>query len=179
MPNTTEQRIINNTIKMIDNEGYQNISLRKLAQQLNMTTGAFYKHFKNKNELFYRTALVLSQKIVDWLLISNEQNAFAQLLAMAQNFCELFQTNPRRMDFLFFNPTVISIYHQTNTEFPFLSLARDLASQVNPERLSDEDFFNQIWSFIQGYALLIKNQVTNYDPNLVKTTLLELTGELK
>lgn len=81
------------------------------------------------------------------------------------------------MDFLFFNPTVIKVYRQSNQDFPFLTMIRDLARQVNPGKVSNEGFFNQIWAFIQGYAILIKNQVTNYDANLVELTLLELTGE--
>lgn len=52
MSTSTEQKIIDNAIQMIDHDGYQNLSLRKLAKQSNMTTGAFYKHFKNKDELF-------------------------------------------------------------------------------------------------------------------------------
>ncbi|WP_235958371.1 TetR/AcrR family transcriptional regulator [Limosilactobacillus frumenti] len=178
MATNTEQKIIDNTIKMIDQAGYQNISLRKLAQQFNMTTGAFYKHFKNKEELFYRTSIVLSEQVANSLETTNG-SAFEQLLAIAQGFCKLFQTNPNRMDFLFFNPTVINAYRQSNQDFPFLVMVRKLAHQFNPGEVSNDQFFNQIWSFIQGYALLIKNQVTSYDANLVEVTLLELTGASK
>lgn len=176
MTSDTEQKIIDNTIKMIDQDGYQSISLRKLARHFGMTTGAFYKHFKNKEELFYQTSIVLSQQVANQLKVA-KGDAFGQLLSIAQGFCKLFQTAPNRMDFLFFNPTVIKVYRQSNQDFPFLTMIRDLARQVNPGKVSNEDFFNQIWAFIQGYALLIKNQVTNYDANLVELTLLELTGE--
>ena len=46
------QRIINLAIKQIRTAGYQSISLRKLMSKLHLTTGAFYKHFRNKSELF-------------------------------------------------------------------------------------------------------------------------------
>lgn len=59
MTSDTEQKIIDNTIKMIDQDGYQSISLRKLARYFGMITSAFYKHFKNKEELFYQTSIVL------------------------------------------------------------------------------------------------------------------------
>lgn len=176
MSTSTEQKIIDNAIQMIDHDGYQNLSLRKLAKQSNMTTGAFYNHFKNEDELFYRGSLVLSKKVVDYLDVTND-DAFDQLLKIAQGFCELFRTSSNQIDFLFFNPIVISAYQHANQDFLFLTMTRNLAFQVNPGKLPNEDFFNQIWSFIQGYAFLIKNQVTNYDPDLVKTPLLELTGE--
>ncbi|MCD7113606.1 hypothetical protein LTY22_08800 [Limosilactobacillus agrestis] len=38
-----------------------------------------------------------------------------------------------------------------------------LAQQVNLGILNDRQFFEQLWSFIQGYSLLIKNDVTTYD----------------
>lgn len=116
---------------MIDQNGYQNISLRKLAKQFDMTTGVFYKHFKNKEELFYRTSIVLSQQIDNYLKVTNGY-AFTQLLAIAQDFCELFQTNPNRMIFLFFNPTVINACRHSNQDFPFLVMIRNLAGQINP-----------------------------------------------
>jgi hypothetical protein len=80
------------------------------------------------------------------------------------------------MDFLFFNPTVINAYCHSSQAFLFLAMIQNLTGQVNPGKLSNEDFFNQIWSFIQGYALLIKNLVISYDPNLVEITLLEFMG---
>lgn len=51
---TTEEKIINQTIHLIDTSGYQNLSLRKLTKELGLTTGAFYRHFKDKNELFQK-----------------------------------------------------------------------------------------------------------------------------
>lgn len=179
MSNNTEQKIIDNAIRLIDREGYQNISLRKLAKQSDVTTGAFYKHFKDKNELFYRVSLILSQKVVEYLHVKTMDQPFDQLLKIAQGFCELFKTKPRQMDFLFFNPTVIKGYQHDSHDFSFLTLVRNLTAQVNPGQLTDEDFFNQIWAFIQGYAYLIKNRVTDYDPKLVETTLFALTGGIK
>lgn len=129
--------------------------------------------------MFYRVSLILSPKVVNYLQAESPESPFNQLLKIAQGFCELFQTHPQQMDFLFCNPTVIKVYQQDNHDFSFLTLVRNLASQVNPGQLTDEDFFNQIWAFIQGYALLIRNRVTAYDPKLVATTLLSLTGGTK
>src|SRR5699024_12402343 len=37
---------------VIDKYGYEDLSLRRLTGTLGLTTGAFYKHFKNKNDLY-------------------------------------------------------------------------------------------------------------------------------
>ena len=49
-----------------------------------------------------------------------------------------------------------------------------LIHQVNQGGVTDEQFFTQIWAFIQGYLLLILKGVTNYDPHLVERTLDEM-----
>ena len=54
---TTEEKIINQTVHLIDTNGYQNLSLRKLTKELGLTTGAFYRHFKDKNELFQKVVI--------------------------------------------------------------------------------------------------------------------------
>lgn len=51
--NNTRTKIIALTIQKIQQGQLQQLSLRNLSQQLNLTTGAFYKHFKNKDDLFY------------------------------------------------------------------------------------------------------------------------------
>ena len=81
------------------------------------------------------------------------------------------------MNFLFFNPSLIKIYQESSKEFPFLKISQNLAYQINTGPLDNEQFFNQIWAFIQGYALLIKNQVTTYDSQLIETTLKQFIGE--
>ena len=50
----------------------------------------------------------------------------------------------------------------------------DLVQQVNQGGITDQQFFTQIWSFIQGYSLLVLNGATNYDPALVERTLNEM-----
>ncbi|MFT9214140.1 TetR/AcrR family transcriptional regulator [Liquorilactobacillus ghanensis] len=175
MANKTEQRIIDQTILKIRSGNYNSISLRKIAKELNLTTGAFYKYFENKSALFYRVSIELSKEVVAGLKIDQTQLPFDQLLQIAQQFCRMFQTQPQMMNFLFFNPSLTNLYQTGNDNFAFFKLIQNLVHEVNPGQLKDQQFFNQIWSFIQGYALLISNQITQYDPQLVKITLKEFT----
>lgn len=45
-------RILNAARSSFVHEGYETFSLRKLAQQIEYSPAAIYKHFKNKNEIF-------------------------------------------------------------------------------------------------------------------------------
>ena len=59
---TTRDRMIEKASQLIREYGYQNIPLRKLASLLGVTTGAFYKAFENKEDLYYQVCLLENQK---------------------------------------------------------------------------------------------------------------------
>lgn len=174
MATATEQKIIAVTIQMIQQEGYQGISLRKVADRAGVTTGAIYTHFKDKKELFYQTSLQIHQVINQQFNLTSQQSAFERLERVVQTLCRLFQDEPQEMEFIYFNPLLIQCYRQRAVDFPFIQLTRSLSHDANPGRLTDEQFFNQIWSFIQGYGLLVKNQLAKYDPQLVGVTVHQL-----
>ncbi|MDM8291569.1 TetR family transcriptional regulator, partial [Lactobacillus crispatus] len=50
MINEARNQFAGRTIIVIDKYGYEDLSLRRLTGTLGLTTGAFYKHFKNKND---------------------------------------------------------------------------------------------------------------------------------
>lgn len=50
-PNINQQRIIDAALELLDEDGLNNLSLRKLAARLDMQAPALYWHFKNKEVL--------------------------------------------------------------------------------------------------------------------------------
>lgn len=174
---TTESKIITATLEWIKHHDYRQLSMRKLATQIGMTTGALYQHFQNKNELFYQVSLTLSREVVDRLQIDGTLPAEEQLLAIASGLTQLSQEEPKLIDFLFFNPSLQEFYTHADARFAFYDQVMRLVQQVNPGKISDQQLFNQLWSFIQGYSLLIRNQVASYDPQLVALTLHEFIQE--
>ena len=49
----TRDLIIDTARRLFAQSGYQHVSMRKIAQELNYSHGALYYHFQNKAELFY------------------------------------------------------------------------------------------------------------------------------
>lgn len=49
----TKDMIIDTARVLFAQSGYQHVSMRKIAQELNYSHGALYYHFQNKAELFY------------------------------------------------------------------------------------------------------------------------------
>ncbi|MFC4403424.1 TetR/AcrR family transcriptional regulator [Gracilibacillus xinjiangensis] len=69
----TQQMIIDVAHKLFVEEGYQNVSMRKIAKSLGYSHGAIYYHFKNKADLL--TAMVDQ----DFAMINNEMDKLEQL----------------------------------------------------------------------------------------------------
>ncbi len=171
---TTEEKIINQTVHLIDTNGYQNLSLRKLTKELGLTTGAFYRHFKDKNELFQKVVIQLSKRFIEQIPLNEDYSSKQQLLIIAKYICQSITMHPNQMDFLFYQLSALDLYSNAN-QYSFLQKVKALITNLNSSTtLSDQDLFIQIWSFIQGYALLIKNKITHYDAQLVEYTLDQL-----
>ncbi|WP_317637777.1 hypothetical protein [Lactobacillus xylocopicola] len=84
------------------------------------------------------------------------------------------------MEFLFFNDEAVASLKKPNPTYPFLAKVNQLIKQVDYKSgISNHSFLIQIWSFIQGYCFLIKNQVTTYDHQLVQMTLTQIMKEIK
>lgn len=176
LKNQTKQNIINLTIKLIDDNGYTNISLRKLVLKLGLTTGSFYKHFSTKNELWLEVTRDLSQQIANTasknidLGMTPEQN----IVALAVSFLEQYQTHPNIMDFLLFNPMSQADLNQSSESFKYLQIIDQLITEVINKNHMNKDkqtLFIQLWSFIQGYGILIKNNSVSLDQSIIQITL--------
>lgn len=48
-------------------KGYQNANLRDIAKNAGVTTGALYRHFKNKDALFYELVKYVSENLIQLL----------------------------------------------------------------------------------------------------------------
>ncbi|MDF7639344.1 TetR/AcrR family transcriptional regulator [Lactobacillus sp. ESL0791] len=172
----TETELITKTINVIDKQGYQNLSLRKLTSSLGLTTGAFYKHFASKEDLYQKVTSQLSQEFIAQVNLTAPKPA-NQILQIADYFVQQVELHPNIMNFLFFNEAAVAALNSEVSAYPFLAKIRALIADLDVKSgTSKQDFFIQIWSFIQGYAFLIQNGVTHYDKTLVKTTLQELLG---
>ena len=175
----TQDKIIQATVEWIKTDDYKNLSMRKLATKIGMTTGAIYKYFQNKNELFYQVSIKLSQQFAEQLITTSESSPKDELLSLANKFCKLSQEQAKLINFLFFNSSLQNFYQHANHDFKFYDQVMRLVHQINSGGVTDQQFFTQIWAFIQGYSLLIINGVAEYEPILVEKTLNEMIGSSK
>lgn len=178
----TKRKILKMALREIDENGYEKLSLRKLATNCNLTTGAFYRNFANKDALFMSLMLELSTSLTEIISQKSDGNYTPRekLLLLGENVFKLFNTKNNLVNFLFFNPVAQSIYTQDRglqDLFPLLksvhNLIDDIIRQESLELDSDETFI-KIWAFLQGYMLLVRNGVTKFNAALLADTLSSL-----
>ncbi len=185
-PNHTKLDIIALTSRAIQEDGYQSISLRQLLAKLHLTTGAFYKHFPSKEALFRQTAVSISQRLSKLAIRSIDESnpdPLSNLIDLGEFIIQQMRDNANLIDFLFFNPAIIPIYsHNAKAQesFDLLSLTKQLIHNLvlnDPPLETENAIFIKIWSFIQGYGLLVRNGAAVYDRHFLTTTARQLIGE--
>jgi AcrR family transcriptional regulator len=154
----------------ITENGYQSISLRKLLSSLNLTTGSFYKHFESKTDLFENVAIEISKSFSVQASSQLRSNADAlnRLIDLGEFIIHQMTYAPNLMEFLLFNPSVIPIYAKKsdNHSFGLLTLTHQIVGELIEQynlAQSENDLFIKVWSFIQGYGILISKSAITYD----------------
>ncbi|KRL01097.1 TetR/AcrR family transcriptional regulator [Liquorilactobacillus capillatus] len=175
----TKKTIIATAIKEIDTRGYKELSLRKLADSCGLTTGAFYRHFSSKDELFTSLMFEISADFIKENSHKKENlpKPREELLLLGKNIFNLFEKQGNLLDFLFFNPVSMTVYAQNNKEqdnFPLLNKVHQLIACIIKDESLDLDpseTFIKIWAFLQGYILLVHKGVTEFSQPLLASTL--------
>lgn len=160
--------LIRKGLKILDEEGYDAFSMRKVAMACNVSQTAPYRHFKDKNELIKAIALTAMKEFDQSLekAFAEEGDPKAQLKTMGRYYIQFFAENPEYMRLLFFSnaepwmrEAVKNEYH-CGDEHPYSALERAVknykAAYSNDERTEDE-LIVYCWGLVHGIAVLIVN----------------------
>ena len=84
---TTKEKILLNTLKLIDKNPFPKISTKQIANETGISEGAIFKHFKNKEELLQHLCdkFLTIVTTIDLTNISNETDFRKILISFFQN----------------------------------------------------------------------------------------------
>jgi len=157
------------------NHGYNEASMRKIAQNANMTVGNLYHYYKDKEDLFsalvYDTVIALNQTIIpliefplemDAYLISKRNEYFnAQIKLMSKDLVKIFVKQKKELLILFryskINNQIIEwinklISHIMKRWFPYVGID-DTRNALMCNMLAESLFAGITKSFEQAQAL--------------------------
>ena len=180
--NTAElkEKLIKTGIEEIRIKGIDQLSMRTIAQKCDVTHGAPYKHFDNKDTYMKVVLEHLSETFLKNITqgIPSSLNARNQLILMGCNFVRFAQQETNIFEALFikfpfnymeFSPTSISV----NAHLPGFEYFKKIALELkNEEKLSgsDAEILMHFWSFIAGLAMLARSPIAD---NFTETTVQE------
>ncbi len=160
-----QKEIIDISVRLISNQGIQNLTIKNLSKELGISEPAIYRHFENKHEILM-TLLKSFEELSSRALIDSESsnlNASDKIEAFIKNRYRLFSDNPEYAKVLFsegffqneqsLSQKVMQIIHQ-HKEFMEKII---IAGQTNGEIRSDIKP-KELFRIIFGSMRLLVNQ---------------------
>ena len=157
------QALIEAGIKIINESGEENLSLRKVAALCNVSHAAPYAHFKDKDELLEAIKNSVTERFMEELLnaVEGKPTADQAIIAMGRTYIQFFSSNPDYFAFIFGKQN-INAHLKMNREYkddypPFLLLRRMYLKHLE-ENGMEKTFEEQeielikIWSIVHGMA---------------------------
>lgn len=183
-----KRQIIEFVIEEIETSGYQNISLREIAKKQGITATALYKHFDGKDNLFKTVLIEVSQLLCEYYRAEKKEATLTskqELILFGKFIFNMYESKPFLIEFLFFSPHVLSAYQDlTNSQnaFSLLNEYKNLVKRFVEDYSIKQNYktiFIKLWSFLQGYSLLVVNGITIYSDELLESSLNDLISNLE
>ncbi|TYB30712.1 MAG: TetR/AcrR family transcriptional regulator [Candidatus Mcinerneyibacterium aminivorans] len=146
--NYTERQmeILNSALNIISERGIENLTMKNIGEELNISDAALYKHFKRKNEIFYGIASIFETESNEILqgIINKKMKCVEKIRTFYLNRIEKFANNKSTTVVLF-----------------------------SSEIIDDDRFKNKIFNIMKIHKKLImgeikkgqrKNEIANIDP---------------
>ncbi len=162
-----KKEMIQKGLQLLNKEGFENFSLRKLAAMCNVSHTAPYRHFKNKKELYGIINAEISTKFKEALLDGTElykEDPRKRLQEVCRHYISFMVENPDYFRYIFLTSHERKIVVTaddivfTEEDHPF-SVSKNYAKEFF-ERFHDNETdwvldFISLWSQIHGLTLLL------------------------
>lgn len=168
-----KQQLIDNGIILLNKEGIEGFSLRKVANLCGVSHNAPYKHFKDKESLIYEIIMEVWQKFYTALKSSTEKpglDAKTQLLEMGKAYVKFMVENPEYLKLIFLsdNPSPIIVQDgefKSCKDFAF-EVFKNCAYNCFDSMKVDKNIYAAktlaAWSIVHGIAVLIVKKSIDY-----------------
>ena len=164
--------LIEKGLEIINQEGEEKLSLRKVAMECGVSNAAPYAHFKSKDEFI----VAIQQHIMDLFTDSLEKTAEqykdsdSLLPMLGKSYVMFFYKNPLYFDFLFSRKNIriqLSLSVSDENENPPLDILKKTAVSIfkkaNISEKSMQDKIIAMWALVQGLSSIVTMPNVEYD----------------
>lgn len=170
--------LIKRGLKLLDEEGYKNFSLRKVAKACSVSHTAPYRHFNSKDDLITAIAIEAHQKFnhsLEEAVNKYPNDNKSQIKEMGYSYVKFFVENPEYLRLLFLSDLAINLKNKNletckSEEQPFKTfynaIERYHAESMNSVAGNSMDpnaLALSCWGLVHGMAILIAKKDFSYD----------------
>ena len=172
------QAIIDQSWKIIEEEGWQSLSIRKIADGINYSVPVIYKHFENKEAIVEYFSKEGFLKLADTLRYSKEKatSDSEQLLQIALAYWKFASENTQHYRIMFGLgiPACETINSSEEMKASSLLMLEAIGNILENNENAQVDRYLKLktfWSMLHGFIaidLLSNQQITNTPPPTVQ-----------
>ncbi|EHD1589144.1 TetR/AcrR family transcriptional regulator [Listeria monocytogenes] len=174
-----KEKILETTITLVEKEGFQNVSTRKIAKELGISSTAIYRHYPSLEDLFSKVIIRLSTILAKKLNqnINEKFSAKSCLEKVGIDFVHFSMEKTHFFNLLFLSPYSPKRIFESETtliEFPTISLFLQLVNRMIKENklaIEPPSLFVQLWSFILGYSMLVREGNVLFEQSVIQHTI--------
>lgn len=169
-------KLIQTGLRLIATEGYNNLSLRKVAKLCEVSHNAPYKHFANKEELvqaIMQESAKEFQAALAPILTHYHDDPKKQIIELGVAYVTFMVANPDYLQFSFMNQSPIPICIESGMFHPcsnpsfnaFRSTALRYLETVGADLALYDTYVLSMWSLVHGLAsLFASGSITSVEP---------------
>lgn len=159
------QALIDAGVKIINESGEENLSLRKVALKCKVSHAAPYAHFKDKEELIEAIKTSVTDQFMEELngAVSGAPSAEAAIVEMGKHYVSFFLHKPDYFKFLFGGQNItahLQIDAKSDDDYPPFVLLKQTyirylaENRMEKSREEQEVELLQLWASAHGLAAI-------------------------
>lgn len=160
-------------IALINELGYEQLSLRKVAARCGVSQAAPYSHFESKDDLLLAMQEHVTRQLMDVLQKAvdscpDRKDPFV-LVQMGKAYVMYFIENPQYFSFLFSQPVMtvnLSLDDDSSNNFPPYELMKSITAEIMGSHMPKdklEDAIIAMWAAVHGLAAIATMKNVRYD----------------
>lgn len=163
-PETTSQRIYQCALSMLEAEGPQAVSMRRIAAEVGITAMAIYHHYPSREALLEQVVDTEFEKLAGFFNRPSSKGTFeAQMIRIMDGYIDYALAHPRIFDYVF------SVSRPGARRFPddfrarrspTLNVTADaVAAWMKAHKLKRDDVWEiamELWAHVHGYVMLFR-----------------------
>ncbi len=167
-----KNELIESGIELINEEGLNGFSLRKVAAKCHVSNAAPYSHFKNIDDLIGAMSNHVTEHFMEKLYasISGKEDSLEAIILLGNAYIDFFTENPQYFQFLFYHSGIkIDLDQESPDDYPPFALFRTTAYRLFCRQSLPEGVYRErlaaLWSVVHGIASLLSTKGIRYSGN--------------